>query len=157
MPRHTKQGRMHRRNLATASAVPTDAVAMTQRRNPGVSKAPGFAVVVVYCSTSTRSVYFDREDHRAAAAFLAMARRFFGSRFAALVLPPIAPRLRRAAVAAESAAGLESFTFSPTAIATMKLASSFVSRGRLGFAGIPQKCHRSGSASSGSTRAAIPN
>jgi hypothetical protein len=93
-------------------------------------------------------LYFAREDQRAAAAFLAMARRSFGSRFAALTLPPFAPRLRCAAVAGASGAGLESFSRPPVAIPTMDMASSFVSRGRLGGFGIPQECHGQREASS---------
>ena len=89
-----------------------------------------------YCTTDTWAVYFAREDQRAEAAFLAMARRSFGSRFAALALPPFAPRLRLAAVDGASVAGLEASPRSPDAMDTIDMASSFVSRGRLGVFGM---------------------
>lgn len=109
-----------------------------------------------YCTTDN-AIYFAREDQRADAAFLAMERRSFGSRLAALTFPPFAPRMRRAAVAGWSEAGLESFPLSPTATATMKLASSFVSRGRLGLVGIPYRCHGSRARSSDSVGSSTSN
>jgi hypothetical protein len=99
--------------------------------------------VVSFFTLSTRqqAIYFEREDHRAAAAFLAMARRSIGSRFAALAFPPFAPRLRRTAVAGLSGAGFESFARSPVAMATIDIASSLVSRGRLGDLAMIKRCH----------------
>jgi hypothetical protein len=132
-----------RRKKASVVMLTDDGGSKNKAPTRAFLRPPGTAAVVSdsTVATNARAIYFVREDQRAAAAFFAMARRSLGSRFAALALPPFVPRFRRAAVAGASSAGLESFSRSPVAMATIDTASSFVSRGRLGGLGMIKRCH----------------
>lgn len=71
--------------------------------------------------------------HLAAAAFLAIALRFAGLKIFALALPPFnPPRLPRDTAAASLPSSVVRSETSPVAIAAIRCASSFVSRGLLG-------------------------